>query len=145
LGEEPAGTAPDRAIAADIADLADGQYRYAVFARYLESGLRPVTNPRLRWSSVLRRGNPGEFAGEQNFVRLDGTAGATIRIPTSMAMLDCLAEKSPLGWDELVQRTATALKGKRGALNEDEQNAMRIDLRILWRLGLLLPSAKLDG
>ena len=145
LGEEPAGNAPDRAIAADIADLADGQYRYAVFARYLESGLRPVTNPRLRWSSVLRRGNPGEFAGEQNFARLDGTAGATIRIPASMAMLDCLAEGSPLGWEELVQRTAKALKGKRGALNEDEQAAMRTDLRILWRLGLLLPSAKLDG
>ncbi len=144
LGEEPPGNSADRAIAADIADLAEGQYRYALFARYLESGLRPVTNPRLRWGSVLQRENPGEFTSEQIFIRADGSAGATIRVLASMAMLDCLME-GPLDWDELAAHTAKALKRKRGGLSEDEQNAMRTDLRILWRLGLLLPSCKLDG
>ncbi len=141
-GDEPPGSSLDRSIAADIADLSDGQYRYAVFAQYLESGLQKVTNPSLRWGSVLQRDNRGQFTGEQNFIRADGTAGAMIRVPASMAMLDCLMEGA-LDWDELVKRVAVALKGKRGKLSEDEQTAMRADLRILWRLGLLVPSCKL--
>jgi SAM-dependent methyltransferase len=143
IGDEPSGSALDRSVAADIADLAEGQYRYALFARYLESGLQRVTNARLRWGSVLQRENPGQYPAEQNFIRADGTAGAMIRVPASMAMLDCLTEGA-LDWDELVKRTASALKCKRGKLSDEELTAMRTDLRILWRLGLLVPSCKID-
>jgi len=98
----------------------------------------------VRWGSVLQRDNPGQDPAEQNFTRAGSLEGATIRVPASMAMLDCLMAGA-LDWQELVKRVAAALKGKRGKLSEDEQAAMRSDLRILWRLGLLVPSCKLEG
>lgn len=142
-GDELAATSLDRTIAADIADLTEGQYRYALFARYLNSGLSMVSDPRLRWGSILRRDNPGEFKGEQIYSLPDGTAAATIRLPASMAMLDSLTD-APLDWAQLVERTAKALKARKGVLSDDELTAMRTDLRFLWRLGLLLPHYKME-
>lgn len=127
-----------RSIAADIADFVSGQYRHAVFARYHEGHPFNAASPQLRWASQLARDNPGDFAGEQTFGQIGGTANATIRGPASMAMLDCLAE-GPHDWAELCARTALALRGEGGALAADELASMQADLRLLWRHGLLNP------
>lgn len=128
----------DRSIAADIADYVHGQYRHAIFARYLKAHPCEVASPQLRWESLVARDNPGEFAGEQQFTQLGGTMSATLRAPASMAMLDCLAE-GPLDWDGIAAEAAKAILGKPGKLTADEAAAMAGDARFLWRHGLMNP------
>ena len=129
----------DRAIAADIADLERGEYRYAIYARYLEAGPCNPVSPHLRWNSYLSRDNPGDFSGPQAFAMRAQNLGATIPGAASVAMLDCLAE-APDDWAGIQRRTVAALGGKKRQLSAAELAAMAADLTYLWRHGFLYPT-----
>ena len=128
----------DRSIVADVADFVMGEYRHAIFGRYLSSGPCNAAGPQLRWESSLSRANPGVFLGEQSFVQNGGSADVTIRGPASMAMLDCLAD-GPRDWADLCALAALALKGADGTLSGEELASMEADMRLLWRHGLTTP------
>ena len=121
-----------------IADYVGGQYRHAVFARYLEAVPGNFASPQIRWSSSLIRDNPGQYEGEQNFRQTDGASVATIRQRASMAMLDELAE-GPLDLADIVARTSIAVTGKSGGLETADLQAMEADIILLWQHGLLTP------
>lgn len=140
--EELPATSLDRSITADVSDYLLGQYRHAIFARYLKSGPCNVASPQLRWESCVTRDNPGVFEGEQVFSQPGGTMSATLRAPVSMAMLDCLAE-GPLDWEGMVKGAAKAIEPKSKGLSSDQQAAMETDARLLWRHGLMNPLYKL--
>lgn len=140
--EELPATSLDRSIAADVSDYIHGQYRHAIFARYLKSGPCNVASPRLRWESYVARDNPGVFEGEQVFSHPGGTMSATLRAPVSMAMLDCLAE-GPSDWAGIAKRAAKAIEPESKGLSCDQQAAMEADARLLWRHGLMNPLYKL--
>lgn len=137
--DELSDTSLERSIAADIGDFVRGQYRYSVFARYLNSsGPCNVTTDQVCWESTLIRVHPGEFTGEQGFTQPGGTGHGTMRAPASMAMLDCLAGQ-PFGWAELVRQVSDTIHGQGAALSAAELALMEGDLRLLWRHGLVNP------
>ena len=137
-GRDLPQTSLDRSIAADVADYIQGQYRYAVFARYLERGPGDFLGPQLRWSSRLVRDNMGQFDGEQHFRQANGPSIATIRQRASSAMLDSL-KQGPLDWAGIVKKTSIALTGKPNQLEADDLKVMEADIRLLWQHGLLIP------
>lgn len=139
---ELAASGLDRAIAADIADLERGEYRYAIYARYLEPGPCNPVSPQLRWNSYLARDNPGDYSGPQAFAVSGQKVGATIPATASVAMLDCLAE-APDDWAGIQRRTLAALGGKKRKLSDAELSAMATDLGYLWRHGFLYPTYKM--
>ena len=137
-GRELPQSSLDRSIAADVADYIQGQYRYALFARYLEPAPDNFADPQLRWTSSLMRDNPGEFGGEQSFRQFDGPSVATIRQRASIAMLDALA-RGPLDLAGIVAQTSVALTGKADRLETADLQAMEADIKLLWQHGLLIP------
>lgn len=142
--DELSGTSLDRSIAADMADFICGNYRGAVFARYLNtSGPCNVTTDQVCWESTLTRENPGQFAGDQAFTQVGDTGYATMRAPVSIAMLDGLTEQ-PLDWAELVRWVSRTIHGQEGRLSDDELALMEVDMRLLWRHGLLKPIYRSD-
>jgi SAM-dependent methyltransferase len=114
-------TSLDRSIAADVADYIQGQYRHALFARYLEASADNFASPQIRWRSSLVREIPGDFDGEQSFRQIDGPSVATLRQRASVA------------------KTSIAFAGAEGQLETADLLAMEADIKLLWQHGLLTP------
>jgi SAM-dependent methyltransferase len=137
-GHELPATSQERALAADFADLAQGQYRYPVFAKYDQPTAIDATSQQIVWQSSLFRDTSSGLDGEQQFAQREGIFTATVRLPACIAMLDCLAEDS-LGWRELVGQTEATLRQSGKTITPEDHERMAADLKLFWSNGLIAP------
>lgn len=131
-----------RALGADAFDFTSGGgYRYAVFCRPAGEEQGPTARaPALRWSTALRRVEPGPYGGEARYH--DGSCGASLSRPGTQALMDELA-LGPAPFAAACLGARRRLEAQGLALGAVEEALVEADLLTLWRAGLTTAEAAL--
>ena len=128
----------DRALTADANDFAQGEYRYALFARASGEMTPDLSRPAVRWSTPLRRLELGAYDTEAEFVYPAANIRLILKYALTQALVEVLAE-APARWDEALSAAHARLNAQDLTAGKAEEELALKDLGILWGMHLARP------